>query len=310
MYDDSLPDSLVSVQANNELKEKFGLTSQSMILVDNKLEEKEINKMLDEIEQIEGLDFTLSYSKIDNKLPNEVLPKDIKDIFISDTYQMILVGSKYEIASNELNEQITKINEIIKKYDENAMFVGEGCLMKDLVEVSSHDFRAVNTFSIGVIFVIMCLVLGSISLPFILIAIIEFAIFINMGIPYITGTPVPFIASIVIGTIQLGSTIDYAILITNKYLNNRRNGMNKTDAVGDALGTSISSVLVSGLSFFGATFGVGVFSKIDLISTLCTFMARGALLSVLIVITVLPSALIIFDKLIVKTTINMKDVKN
>ena len=307
---DSLPDSLVSVQANNELKEKFGLTSQSMILVDNKLEEKEINKMLDEIEQLEGLDFTLSYSKIDNKLPNEVLPKDIKDIFISDNYQMILVGSKYEIASNELNEQITKINEIIKKYDENAMFVGEGCLMKDLVEVSSHDFRAVNTFSIGVIFVIMCLVLGSISLPFILIAIIEFAIFINMGIPYITGTPVPFIASIVIGTIQLGSTIDYAILITNKYLNNRRNGMNKTDAVGDALGTSISSVLVSGLSFFGATFGVGVFSKIDLISTLCTFMARGALLSVLIVITVLPSALIIFDKLIVKTTINMKDVKN
>ena len=156
----------------------------------------------------------------------------------------------------------------------------------------------------------MCLVLGSISLPFILIATIEFAIFINMGIPYITGTPVPFIASIVIGTIQLGSTIDYAILITNKYLNNRRNGMNKTDAVGDALGTSISSVLVSGLSFFGATFGVGVFSKIDLISTLCTFMARGALLSVLIVITVLPSALIIFDKLIVKTTINMKNVKN
>ena len=308
--DDSLPESLPSVTANNELAQKYGLTSQSMILIDKNLDDYKLNEMTEKIKQIDGISFVLSYSKIGETIPKEVLPKEIKDIFISDNYQMILVSSDYEIASNELNEQITKVNSIIKEYDNKAMFVGEGCLMKDLVEVSNHDFNAVNVFSIGVIFIIMIFVLGSISLPVILIAVIEFAIFINMGIPFLTGKEVPFIASIVIGTIQLGATIDYAILITTKYLNHRRDGLNKNDAVGEALGSSIPSIIVSGLCFFGATFGVGAFSKIDLISTLCIFMARGAILSVFTVITVLPAMLLLFDKIIIKTTKNMKEVKN
>ena len=308
--DDSLPESLPSVTANNELAQKYGLNSQSMILIDKNLDDYKLNEMTEKIKQIDGISFVLSYSKIGETIPKEILPKEIKDIFISDNYQMILVSSDYEIASNELNEQITKVNNIIKEYDNKAMFVGEGCLMKDLVEVSNHDFNAVNVFSIGVIFIIMIFVLGSISLPVILIAVIEFAIFINMGIPFLTGKEVPFIASIVIGTIQLGATIDYAILITTKYLNHRRDGLNKNDAVGEALGSSIPSIIVSGLCFFGATFGVGAFSKIDLISTLCIFMARGAILSVFTVITVLPAMLLLFDKIIIKTTKNMKEVKN
>ena len=308
--DDSLPESLPSVTANNELAQKYGLTSQSMILINKDLDDYKINEMTEKLEQIDGISFVLSYSKIGETIPKEILPSEIKDIFISDNYQMILVSSDYEIASNKLNAQITKVNSIIKEYDKNAMFVGEGCLMKDLVEVSNHDFNAVNIFSIGVIFVIMIMVLGSISLPIILICVIEFAIFINMGIPFFTGKEVPFIASIVIGTIQLGATIDYAILITTKYLNHRREGLNKNDAVGEALGSSIPSIIVSGLCFFGATFGVGAFSKIDLISTLCIFMARGAILSVITVITVLPAMLVLFDKIIIKTTKNMKEVKN
>ena len=308
--DDSLPESLPSVTANNELAQKYGLTSQSMILINKDLDDYKINEMTEKLEQIDGISFVLSYSKIGETIPKEILPSEIKDIFISDNYQMILVSSDYEIASNELNAQIRKVNSIIKEYDKNAMFVGEGCLMKDLVEVSNHDFNAVNIFSIGVIFVIMIMVLGSISLPIILICVIEFAIFINMGIPFFTGKEVPFIASIVIGTIQLGATIDYAILITTKYLNHRREGLNKNDAVGEALGSSIPSIIVSGLCFFGATFGVGAFSKIDLISTLCIFMAPGAILSVITVITVLPAMLVLFDKIIIKTTKNMKEVKN
>jgi hypothetical protein len=308
--DESLPESLASIQANNELKDKFGLTSEAMILVDKNLEDYKINEMLEKIEEIEGVDFTLSYSKIGVILPKEVLSEDIKEIFTSENYQMILVSSKYEIASNELNSQINKINEIVKQYDEKGMFVGEGPLMKDLVEISNHDFNSVNTFSIGIIFIIMICVLGSISLPVILICVIEFAIFINMGIPFLTNTSIPFIASIVIGTIQLGATIDYAILITTKYLRMRKEeGKTKKEAVGEALESSISSIIVSGLCFFGATFGVGAYSKIEMIGSLCTLMSRGAIISVVVVITVLPAFLMIFDKLICKTTLKMKQIK-
>ena len=300
--DDSLPDSLPSITANNELKDKFGLTSEAMILVDKDLDDYKVNEMLDKIEQVEGVDFAVSYSKIDTALPKEVLSDDIKSIFTSDNYQMIIVSSKYEIASNELNNQINEINKIIKEYDENGMFVGEGPLMKDLVEISDHDFNSVNTVSIAIIFIIMIFVLKSISLPVILICIIEFAIFINMGFSFITNTSIPFIASIVIGTIQLGATIDYAILITTKYIEHRKEGMKKEEAIAEALGTSISSILVSGLCFFGATFGVGAYSKIEMIGSLCTLMSRGAIISVLVVITVLPAMLMIFDKLVCKTT--------
>lgn len=307
--DESLPDSLPSITANNELKDKFGLTSEAMILIDKNLEDYKINEMLEKIENIDGIDFTLSYSKIGVNVPEEILSDDIKEIFTSNNYQMILVSSKYEIASNELNEQINKINEIVKQYDENGMFVGEGPLMKDLVEISNHDFNSVNTFSIGIIFIIMIFVLSSISLPVILICVIEFAIFINMGIPFLTNTSIPFIASIVIGTIQLGATIDYAILITTKYLGFRRSGKEKKEAVEEALGSSISSIVVSGLCFFGATFGVGAYSKIEMIGSLCTLMSRGAIISVVVVITVLPAFLMTFDKLICKTTLKMKQIK-
>ena len=307
--DDSLPDSLPSITANNELKDKFGLTSEAMILVDKDLDDYKVNEMLDKIEQVEGVDFAVSYSKIDTTLPKEILSDDIKSIFTSDNYQMIIVSSKYEIASNELNNQINEINKIIKEYDENGMFVGEGPLMKDLVEISDHDFNSVNTVSIAVIFIIMIFVLKSISLPVILICIIEFAIFINMGFSFVTNTSIPFIASIVIGTIQLGATIDYAILITTKYIGRRKEGMKKEEAISEALGTSISSILVSGLCFFGATFGVGAYSKIEMIGSLCTLMSRGAIISVLVVITVLPAMLMIFDKLVCKTTSKMKECK-
>lgn len=307
--DSSLPESLESISANNELKDKFGLTSEAMILIDKDLDDYKVNEMLEKIEKIEGIDFTLGYSKIGTTLPREVLSGDIKNIFVSENYQMILVSSKYEIASDELNSQINEINKIVKEYDEKGMFVGEGPLMKDLVEISDHDFRNVNTVSIAVIFVIMIFVLSSISLPILLIFVIEFAIFVNMGCSFLTNTTIPFIASIVIGTIQLGATIDYAILMTTKYIENRKSGIEKKQAISEALGSSITSIIVSGLCFFGATFGVGAYSKIEMIGSLCTLMARGAIVSVIIVITVIPSLLMVFDRLICKTTRKMKEVK-
>ena len=223
---------------------------------------------------------------------------------------MVLINSKYEMATDELNNQITEINNIIKQYDENAILAGEGPLMKDLVTISDHDFNSVNTVSIAIIFILMIVVLKSISLPIVLMLTIEFAIFINMGIPYYTGTIIPFIASIVIGTIQLGATIDYAILITTKYVTARKEGKDKKLAIDEALGTSIGSIAVSGLCFFGATFGVGAYSKIEMIGSLCTLMSRGAIISMIVVIMVLPSFLMLFDKLICKTTIGMRKINN
>lgn len=309
--DKSLPTTLDSVVANTELKDKFNMTSMELLLVNKDMPDYEVNKMVEEIEKVEGIEWTLDYSKIGSMgVPKEALPEDIVSIFQSDKYQMILINSKYEMATDELNAQVETINQIIKKYDENAILAGEGPLMKDLVEISNHDFNSVNTVSIAIIFVIMIVVLKSISLPVILIAVIEFAIFINMGIPYYTNTVLPFIASIVIGTIQLGATIDYAILITTKYITARKEGKDKKEAVGEALGTSIGSIVVSGLCFFGATFGVGAYSKIEMIGSLCTLMSRGAIVSMVCVIAVLPSFLMIFDKLICKTTIGMRKINN
>ena len=309
--DKSLPTTLDSVVANTELKDKFNMTSMELLLVNKDMPDYEVNKMVEEIEKVEGIEWTLDYSKIGSMgVPKEALPEDIVSIFQSDKYQMILINSKYEMATDELNAQVETINQIIKKYDENAILAGEGPLMKDLVEISNHDFNSVNTVSIVIIFVIMIVVLKSFSLPVILIAVIEFAIFINMGIPYYTNTVLPFIASIVIGTIQLGATIDYAILITTKYITARKEGKDKKEAVGEALGTSIGSIVVSGLCFFGATFGVGAYSKIEMIGSLCTLMSRGAIVSMVCVIAVLPSFLMIFDKLICKTTIGMRKINN
>lgn len=308
--DKSLPSSLPSVTANTELKEKFNMVSMELLLVNKDIPDYKVNSMLNEIENLDGISWTIGYPKFSNLgIPKESLPKDLLDIFQNDKYQMIIINSNYEMATDELNAQVTEINEIIKKYDENAILAGEGPLMKDLVEISNHDFNSVNSVSIAIIFAIMIIVLKSISLPVILIIVIEFAIFINMGIPFYTNITLPFIASIVIGTIQLGATIDYAILITTKYINGRKSGLDKATAVGEALGTSIGSIAISGLCFFGATFGVGVYSKIEMIGSLCTLMSRGAIVSMVCVVAVLPAFLMIFDKLVCKTTIGMKKIK-
>lgn len=305
--DKSLPTSLESVEANNELKEKFDMVSMEMLLVNKNMPEYKENELVEEIEKVEGIKWVISYSKLGSLgLPKEALPEDLVEIFQSDKYQIILINSSYEMATDELNSQVIEINDIIRKYDEDAILAGEGPLMKDLVEISDHDFNSVNTVSIAVIFIIMIFVLKSATLPIILICVIEFAIFINMGIPYYTGTVLPFVASIVIGTIQLGATIDYAILITNKYINERKEGKDKKESVREALGTSIGSIVVSGLCFFGATFGVGAYSKIEMIGSLCNLMSRGAIISMVVVITVLPTFLMIFDKIICKTTNGMK----
>ena len=307
--DASLPESLASVSANKEVKEKFKLVSPEILLVDSKLSDDKINKMLDEIDNVEGIDWSLSLSKLSKAgIPTEMLPGDLTKKIKNEKYQLVVINSKYEMATNELNKQIEEINKIIEKYDKNAILAGEGPLMNDLVEVSDHDFNSVNTVSIAIIFVIMMFVLKSFFLPIILICIIEFAIFINMGIPFYTHTTLPFVASIVIGTIQLGATIDYAILITTKYIEMRKQGKNKHEAIEQAVGTSVNSIFVSGLCFFGATFGVGVYSNIEMIGSLCTLMARGAIVSTITVALMLASFLMIFDKVICKSTIGMKNI--
>ena len=307
--DSSLPDSLTSIQANKQLKDDFGMVSTELLLVDKNISTANKNEMVKKLDEIEGIDRVVAYSKISNVMPEEMLPDSIKEMLQTDKYELMIISSKYEIATDELNKQIQEVNSIIKEYDQNAILAGEGPLMNDLVEVSNHDFKAVNYVSLGVIFIIMIIVLKSGSLPVILLATIEFAIFINMGVPFYTHTTLPFVASIVIGTIQLGATIDYAILITTKYIDNRKNGKDKIKAIDESLSTSINSVVVSALCFFGATFGVGVYSKIELIGSLCNLMARGAIVSMVVVITLLPALLVMFDKLICKTTKGLTKVK-
>ena len=307
--DKSLPESLSSVEANNILKNNFNMTSMEMLLIDKNLPEYKTNEMIEKIEKLDGIEWAIGYSKLGSiGIPKTALPQDTVNIFQSDKYQMILINSKYEIASNELNAQVKDLTNLVKEYDENAILAGEGPLMSDLVEIADHDFNSVTIASIVVIFIIMLFVLKSISLPIILISVIEFAIFINMSISYYTNVTLPFVASIVIGTIQLGATIDYAILITNKYIVARKDGKNKKEAAKESLGTSISSIAVSGLCFFGATFGVGAYSKIEMIGSLCTLISRGAIVSMLTVICVLPSFLIVFDKIICKIKKEKKKV--
>ena len=288
-----MPDTLLSVQANKELKEKFNIVTTEVLLVDKSTPNYKVNQMLNEINNVDGVSWTLGYTDLlGTSVPVDSLPDNIKSIFTNDKYQMIIINSKYELATDELNSQIKNINEIVNKYDSTAILAGEGPLMNDLVEISNHDFNSVNWVSIAVIFVLMIFTLKSAILPVILICVIEFAIFINMGIPAYTKNVLPFVASIVIGTIQLGATIDYAILITTKYIGERNSGKDKFKAIDYALGTSINSIVVSALCFFGSTFGVAVYSKIAMISSLCTLMSRGALISMAVVITMLPAFLL------------------
>lgn len=302
-----LPQDLKSCVANSELSDEFDLVASQVILVDKGIKDNDLNKMVDEIENVESVNLVLSPSQLsDLAIPDEMIPDDVKDIFESDRYKMIFVNSTEEIATNKLNKVIDKIDHIIKKYDKNAI----GPCMKDLVNIADEDFRNVSIASIGIIFIIMLFVLKSISLPVLLVSGIELAIFINMAISYYTGDVLPFVASIVIGTIQLGATIDYAILLTTKYLENRKNGIDKIKAMDNAISNSAGSIFVSGMSFFAATFGVGMISKLNMIASLCNLMSRGALISMFIVICVIPAILLVFDKVIIHTSIGFKQLKN
>lgn len=309
--DESIPENYGYSVATRTLREDYGMVSQEMILVKKNTEDYIVNKMISEIEKVDGIDLVLSSTSLANYgITDDMIPEKFKKIYETDNYKMIIIASKYDIATDELNEQITSVNNIIKKYDENAILAGEGPLMKDLVTTTDIDFKNVNYASIGVIFVLMMIVLKSISLPVLLVTAIEFAIFINMGVPYFTGTKIPFIASVVIGTIQLGATIDYAILMTTKYLEERGNNLNKKEAIKSALDNSVTSIFVSAMCFFGATIGVGIVSKIDMIGSLCRLISRGAIISMIVVVMIVPSILLIFDKVIMKTTKIKKNNKS
>jgi predicted RND superfamily exporter protein len=263
--------------------------------------------MLNEIESVDGVKFAMGFdSLVGSAIPEEIIPDDIKDILKGDEWQLMLIGSEYEVASDPVNEQVKELSDIAGKYDSRAMLIGEAPATKDLIEITDKDFKVVSILSIAAIFLIIAFTFRSVSLPVILVSVIELAIMINLGLAYYLDTQLPFIASVVIGTIQLGATVDYAILMTTRYRAERRSGKDKREAVGTALSTSIRSVFTSALGFFAATVGVAVYSDIDLISSICLLLSRGALLSMVIVLTLLPSMLLIFDGLIIRTTWDMK----
>ena len=304
---DTLPDKLNCSQANKMLKENFDMNSMYMVLADSDMSIQEVNSMTNEIKNLDGISFVLGLdSALSKGIPEELLPTDIVKNLKSEDYQIILVGSDYIIASDEINTQIDNINSIVKSHDAGSMVIGEAPCTKDLITITNHDFKVVSLVSIGAIFFIIFFVLKSVSLPVVLVATIEFAIFINMGLPYYTRTEIPFIASVVIGTIQLGATVDYAILMTTRYKRERFLGADKKSAVTTALATSIPSIIVSALGFFAATFGVGMLASIDMISSLCMLMARGAIISMFVVILILPSFFMVFDGLIIHTSVGFK----
>ena len=303
----TLPEDLESVAAGNALEEEFDMGATHVILADSSLSEKKAYQMEKELKEVKGVKLALGLDSVTGPLiPDVMVPNHIKEKLNNGTYQMIYVMSEYKTGTDEVNAQCDAIREIIKRYDETAMLIGEAPCTQDLITITDRDFKIVNAASIVLIFLIIAMVLKSVSLPVILVAVIEFAIFINMGIPYYTKTVLPFIASIVIGTIQLGATVDYAILMTNKYKRERNHGAGKKEAITSALNQSLQSVLVSALSFFAATFGVGIYSSIDMISSLCMLLARGAIISLLVVAFVLPAMFMVFDPLIVKTSKGFK----
>ena len=308
----TLPDKLNCSQANKLLAKNFDKTNSIyMILADTNLSKDDSIAMIDEIKELDGISTAMSLdSVVGAELPTEMLPDSLVSELKGNEYQIMMISTNYAIASDEINDQIDKVDEIAKKYDAKSMVIGEAPCTKDLITITDKDFKTVSIVSIAAIFVIIFFVLKSISLPVILVAAIEFAIFVNMGIPYFTGTSIPFISSVVIGTIQLGATVDYAILMTTRYKRERAAGESKKEAISIALGTSIPSIIVSALGFFAATFGVGMIASVDMISSLCILMARGAIISMLVVIFILPSLFVLFDKLIINTSIGFKSKKN
>ena len=308
---DTLPDDLACSQANKKLEENFDMNSIYMILADSSMSTDTANEMLDKLSDVDGVQFALGLdTALKSGIPQEFLPAKTVSELKGEDYQIMMIATDYKIASDEINNQISKVNDIVKSYDSKAMVVGEAPCTKDLITITDKDFKTVSAVSIVAIFVIILFVLKSISLPIILVSAIEFAIFVNMGIPYFTHTQIPFIASVVIGTIQLGATVDYAILMTTRYKKERSQGYAKKEAIQIALSTSIPSIIVSALGFFAATFGVGCIASVDMIGSLCTLMARGAIISMFVVIFILPSLFVLCDKLIINTSIGFKPKKN
>lgn len=308
---DTLPKDLNSVIANTKLDEEYNMATTHMLLVDADMKPKEVNSMLDEMGKVDGVSFSMSLDTlIGPSIPREIVPESVTKILKSDKWQIMLIGSEYKVASDEENAQIDELSKILKSYDKDGMLIGEAAATKDLIDITDHDFKVVNIVSIAAIFIIILIALRSVSLPIILVAVIEFAITVNMGVPCFTNTTIPFIASVVIGTIQLGATVDYAILMTTRYKTERNAGKDKHEAVTIALTTSMKSIMVSALGFFASTFGVGVYSSVDMISQLCTLMSRGAIISMITVICILPSMLMLFDKVIINTTMGMKKKEN
>lgn len=309
---DTLPEKLNCSQANKLLADNFdGTNSIYMILAGSNLSAEDSNAMMNEVNDLDGISFALSIdSALGGEIPTEMLPDSLVSELKGDEYQIMMVSTNYTIASDEINDQINKVDAIAKKYDAKSMVIGEAPCTKDLITITDKDFKTVSAVSIVAIFFIIFFVLKSISLPVILVAAIEFAIFVNMGIPYYTGTTIPFISSVVIGTIQLGATVDYAILMTTRYKRERAAGNSKKEAISIALGTSIPSIIVSALGFFAATFGVGMIASVDMIASLCTLMARGAIISMFVVIFVLPSLFVLLDKVIIHTSLGFKPKKN
>jgi hypothetical protein len=309
--DESLPDYLPSVQANEALDRNFQMNSIHLVLVDGQMSSKDVKAMTEELQNVDGINAALGLdSMLGSRLPDEVLPDEVTSMLKSDDWQLMLLTSNYVIATEAVNEQIEELSSIVKSYDPDGMVIGEAACTKDLITITDHDFAVVNAASIGMIFVLILLVLGSISLPVILVMVIELAIYINLGLCWYTGTVESFIASVVIGTIQLGATVDYAILMTNRYKRERLAGNDKRTAARTALEKSIPSIITSALGFFAATIGVGIYSDVDLISSLCLLMARGAIVSMFAVIFFLPSMYMIFDGLIIRTTRGMRGLRS
>ena len=301
--DESLPKDLPSVIANTKLKEDYNMNTTHMILVDSSVAGSDVKKMSQEIEKVDGVKWVLGLDNlVGSGVPADMLPESVTGMLKNDKYQLLMVNSTYKVATDKVNKQIEQIDKIMDKYGKGAMLVGEGPLTKDLINITDTDFKRVSAVSIGIVFVIILLLFKSVTIPVILVGVIEFAIFVNMGIPFYTGTKLPFVASIVIGTIQLGATVDYAILMTTRYQRERSRGAGNFDAITTAHKFSAQSIIVSALSFFAATIGVGLYSNIDMISSLCILMARGALISMVVVVLILPSLFMVFDKIIVKTS--------
>ena len=305
-----MPQELESVIANKKLEETFNMATTHLLLVDSDVPQQDVRNMTEEMQQVDGVRSVIGIdSLLGAGIPESIVPKDVLGMVKSDRYQLMLINSAYVISSDEVNAQIDTLNGILKKYDEGGMLIGEASCTQDLIACTDHDFTVVSLISIAAIFVIILLVQKSISLPVLLVAVIELAIAANLCLPYYFGQQLPFVGPILISTIQLGATVDYAILMTTRYKRNRLSGMDRKEAVQNAVSSAAQSILVSGLGFFAATYGVGLYSRVDIISSMCRLIARGALLSVAVVLLLLPAVLLLLDKLIVHTTADMRCLK-